>query len=71
MTKLHTTVLLIATTLFCAGCDDGQPAHSIEVSEKNCQPENILKIQDKQIQQEIAGKCARVGTFKPSDAKKW
>ena len=51
----------------------GKPALQAmpEVNDENCKLENIQKIEEKGMQQEFAGKCARRGTFKPSEPKKW
>lgn len=70
--KALTLALAAALAVLAAGCDN-KPALQVmpEVNDENCKLENIQKIEEKGMQQEFAGKCARRGTFKPSEPKKW
>lgn len=66
------TLALAALAALAAGCDNKPALQAMpEVNDENCMPTNIQKIEDKGMQQEFAGKCARRGAFKPSEPKKW
>ncbi len=72
--KTIKTLPLTAAVLVVAlmgGCDS-KPATAPmpEVSDKNCKPENIAKI-DAGVQQQFADACARRGSFKPSPKREW
>ena len=84
MKAIHITQSLgaVSLALLLTGCfDEKMP----EVNDINCQHENILKIEDKEMQQEFASKCLRRGstnsssnsgprsggTFQPSPPKSW
>jgi entry exclusion lipoprotein TrbK len=41
------------------------------VNDENCKPENLQKMQDKEMREELASLCIRRGTFKPSSGQKW
>ena len=68
--RLFAAIMAAALVALTAGCDK-KPALQVmsEVNDENCMLANIQKIEDKGIQQEFAGKCARRGTFKPSPKK--
>jgi entry exclusion lipoprotein TrbK len=44
---------------------------TLEVSDENCQLENIKKIEDKQTREEFGSKCFRRGEFVPSKKVEW
>ena len=70
--KALTLALAAALAALAAGCDNKPALQAMpEDNDENCKLENIQKIEDKGMQQEFAGKCARRGTFKPSEPKKW
>lgn len=70
--KALTLALAAALAALSAGCDNKPALQAMpEVNDENCKLENIQKIEEKGMQQEFAGKCARRGTFKPSEPKKW
>jgi|APTNR8051073442_1049403.scaffolds.fasta_scaffold00193_14 entry exclusion lipoprotein TrbK len=70
--KALTLALAAALAVLAAGCDNKPALQAMpEVNDENCKLENIQKIEEKGMQQEFAGKCARRGTFKPSEPKKW
>ncbi|MBX4558827.1 entry exclusion lipoprotein TrbK [Klebsiella pneumoniae] len=62
-----------SVAVLLTGCfDEKMP----EVNDINCQHENILKIEDKAMQQDFASKCLRRGNprsgeFKASPEKDW
>ena len=72
---LHRTLFLAPAVLAIAllsGCDGKSGADTMpEVNDENCQDANILKIRDKEMRQEFAGKCLRRGGFKPSPPHAW
>ena len=59
---------IVSLVFIVSGCSD---AKMPEVNNINCQHENILKIEDKAMQQDFASKCLRRGGFKPSPPKSW
>lgn len=64
-------VALVAALL--AGCDNPKEEVSKEiptVSDENCKPENIAKL-DKSIHEKFSSACLRRGSFKPSEPKTW
>lgn len=67
------TILLIAVTLLLIHhFDEKMP----EINDINCQHENILKIEDKAMQQDFFSQCLRRGNprsgeFKASPKKEW
>ena len=70
--KALTLALAAALAVLAAGCDNKPALQAMpEVNDEKCKLENIQKIEEKGMQQEFAGKCARRGTFKPSEPKKW
>ena len=70
--KALTLALAAALAVLAAGCDNKPALQAMpEVNDENCKLENVQKIEDKGMQQDFAGKCARRGTFKPSEPKKW
>ena len=70
--KALTLALAAALAALAARCDNKPALQAMpEVNDENCKLENIQKIEEKGMQQEFAGKCARRGTFKPSEPKKW
>lgn len=74
--KFNNSIKIGAFALFAvvlAGCSDEKMP---EVNETNCQHGNVVKIQDKAMQQEFAAKCLRrdtskAGEFKKSPEKQW
>ena len=70
--KVSTLALAAALAALAAGCDNKPALQTMpEVNDENCKLGNVQKIEDKGMQQDFAGKCARRGTFKPSEPKKW
>ena len=70
--KALTLALSAALSALAAVCGNKPALQAMpEVNDENCKLENIQKIEEKGMQQEFAGKCARRGTFKPSEPKKW
>lgn len=68
--RLFAAIMATALVTLTAGCDNKPALQAMpEVNDENCMLANIQKIEDKGIQQEFAGKCARRGTFKPSPKK--
>jgi entry exclusion lipoprotein TrbK len=41
------------------------------VNDENCKTENLQRMQDKEMRQELASLCIRRGTFKPSSKREW
>ena len=68
--RLFAAIMAAALVALIVGCDNKPALQAMpEVNDKNCMLANIQKIEDKGIQQEFAGKCARRGTFKSSPKK--
>lgn len=71
--KSSTMLTLVAALAgLVAGCDTKPVLQAKpELNDENCKPENILKIQDKDMRQEFSGQCSRRGSFKPSEPRNW
>lgn len=56
-----------------AGCDNKQATVPMpEVNDENCKHENIVKIENKGVQQAFSSLCLRRGgEFKPSPKREW
>lgn len=68
--RLFAAIMAAALVALTVGCDNKPALQAMpEVNDENCMLANIQKIEDKGIQQEFAGECARRGTFKPSPKK--
>jgi entry exclusion lipoprotein TrbK len=70
--KALTLALAALVAALVAGCDNKPALQAMpEVNDENCKPENIQKIEEKAHATRIRCACARRGTFKPSEPKKW
>lgn len=73
--KVNKALALASAALVAAlvaGCDNKpEPPKAVDmpqVSDENCKPENVAKV-DASVRQQFADACARRGSFKPSTGK--
>ena len=68
-------ILLSASALALVGlmgCSPSEPKTQLPaVNDENCKDENIKKMADKEMRQELASLCNRRGSFKPSPKREW
>nr|WP_317623859.1 entry exclusion lipoprotein TrbK [Acidovorax sp. SUPP3334]BDH38419.1 entry exclusion lipoprotein TrbK [Acidovorax sp. SUPP3334] len=74
--KVLTLALAALVAALVAGCGEkpAEPAKQAlpEVSDENCKPASVAKIEDKGAQQAFSSLCLRRGGgFKPSEKKEW
>lgn len=66
---------LIALTLAIAcmtACSPNETKKQLPaVNDENCKTENLKRMQDKEMRQELASLCIRRGTFNPSSKREW
>ena len=68
---LLTLAALVATLI--SACSPETPKNEMPVvSDENCKPENIAKVEDKETREQFASACLRRGPgFQPSPKKEW
>lgn len=72
MKKINISIPFVLVTILLTGCENKPVQQAMpEVNDKNCQIENIRKIEDKAMREQFAGLCARrPGRIAPSDKPK-
>lgn len=64
--------ILLLVSLLIVGCEKKpETATMPELNAKNCTPENVEKIEPREIREEFSGMCLRAGKFEPSKPKVW
>ena len=70
--KIMTLVSAVFVAVLVAGCDSktelSQDLNMPQVSDENCKPEKVAKV-DTSIRQQFADACSRRGSFKSSTGK--
>lgn len=72
----HLMILAFATFMaaLATACSEEAPQAKKEmsvVSDENCKPDNIAKIEDEAMGAQFADACARRGGFQPSSGRSW
>jgi len=70
--KITTLVSAVFVAVLVAGCDSKtEPSQGLnmpQVSDENCKPEKVAKM-EASVRQQFADACSRRGSFKPSTGK--
>ena len=67
--SLITLTLAIACVTACSPNETQKQLPA--VNDENCKTENLQKMDDKEMRQELASLCIRRGTFKASPKREW
>lgn len=63
---------VLAFVLVVCGCGKKTETKTMpELNAENCKPENIEKIEPKEIREQFSDMCLRQGSFQPSKPKVW
>ena len=64
-------VILVVLVSSCSKEPETTKMEMPIVNDENCKHEEILKIKDKEMQQEFGSLCSRLSRFKPSPKRQW
>ncbi|MBU0801488.1 MAG: entry exclusion lipoprotein TrbK [Alphaproteobacteria bacterium] len=65
-------IILLLLTLVLVACEKKPATITMpELNAENCKPDNVEKIEPREIREQFSSMCLRAGEFEPSKPKEW
>lgn len=65
-------MILLVVTLFFVACEKKPETKTMpKLNAENCKPDNVEKIEPREIREQFSSMCLRAGTFEPGKPKVW